>query len=46
MTQSGSVLPLPGPRTGSLLVTETILHFGDGSQRSVAFALIETGTSL
>jgi hypothetical protein len=45
MTQSGSVLPLPGPSTGSLAVTETILQVGDGSQ-SVAVAVIETGTSL
>jgi len=46
ITQSGAVLPLPGPSTGSLLVTETIRHFGAVSQTSVAVAVIETGTRL
>ena len=46
MTQSGLVLPLPGPKTGSLAVTETIRQFGKGRQLSVAETVIEMGTSL
>lgn len=46
MIQSGDVLPLPGTRTGWLLVTESILHVGAVSQMSVAVATMEIGTNL